>query len=68
MNAEIYKVPEVSQACERAQRRADESGEDWAVYVDPHCHTRTWTTPSDDPVAAGECVFDTADGGRLFGV
>lgn len=66
MNASVYSIPEVQRACERAQKRADESGEDWAVYVDPNCLTRTWTTPSNDNVPIKVCVFDTADGGRLI--
>jgi hypothetical protein len=65
LNASVYEVPEVAQACEKAQRRADDSGEDWAVYVDPKCPARTWTTPSGEP-CPGECVFDTADGGKLL--
>jgi hypothetical protein len=65
LTSDIYKVKEVQQACERAERRADERGEDWAVYVDPLCHTRTFTTPSSDP-CPGICVFDTADGGKLL--
>lgn len=65
MTATVYDVPEVAQACRRAQSRADESGEDWAVYVDPQATSRTWTTPSEDR-CPGVCVFDTADGGKLL--
>lgn len=66
LTAAVYDVPEVAQACERADRRRRERGEHWAVYVDPNYPTRTWTTPSEDPVAVGVCVYDTADGGRLL--
>lgn len=66
MNATVYEVPEVKAACERAERRAQESGEDWAVYVDPTCPARTWTSPSSEPPCPGVLVFDTADGGKLL--
>lgn len=66
LTKEVYKVAEVKQACERAERRLRETGEDWAVYVDVNCPTRTWTTPSEEPVTCGQCVYDTADGGFLL--
>jgi len=62
----VYQIVEVAQACERAERRHNESGEHWAVFVDENCPSRTWTTPSDEPISSGVIVFDTADGGKLL--
>lgn len=67
----IYENKFVKSCCERAQYRADDSGEDWAVYLDPRTsdqeQPRLFSGPSGDhPGLPMVCIFDTADGGRLL--
>lgn len=62
----VYDIPEVQSACLRCEQRYQNTGEHWAVYVDPETPERIWTTPSDDPVRGLVCIFDTADDGKLI--
>jgi hypothetical protein len=67
LDSSVYSVPQVKDACERANARFQAKDKHWSVWLDPDVPERIFTTPSDEPLELPlVCVFDTADGGKLF--
>lgn len=63
ITAEVYDIPEVKAACERAQKRKEVTDNDSAVYVDSTCLTRTWLVDSEEMLhPPAVCVFTTYEG------